>query len=269
MYLNDFIEEKYKSYDDVNLYYDGFLDYGENENLKDYINEFALYDKIKSISDELYFDYEIDNEFIKYRGRELNEYDNLNEFVYYNDIIINTYMYMWSVEEFNIDILKTYFTDGTFLLEGEYFLSYLKKIRGYLNARRSLREGSKGEEVLKNILDKYKIDYVREFSDGCINAETLRPLFYDFVIYINDKKIYVEVQGGQHYKPISFNGEGEEECITMFNKQKIRDSIKRKYAEDNGIFIELDYKEGNTDLLKKRINKVLIPLIKQLGGLKK
>ena len=62
MYLDDFIEEKYKSYDDVNLYYDGFLDYGKNENLKDYINEFALYDKIKSISDELYFDYEIDNE---------------------------------------------------------------------------------------------------------------------------------------------------------------------------------------------------------------
>ena len=122
MYLDDFIEEKYKSYDDVNLYYDGFLDYGKNENLKDYINEFALYDKIKSISDELYFDYEIDNEFIKYRGRELNEYDNLNEFVYYNDIIINTYMYMWSVEEFNIDILKTYFTDGTFLLEGEYLV---------------------------------------------------------------------------------------------------------------------------------------------------
>ena len=55
----------------------------------------------------------------------------------------------------------------------------------------------------------------------------------------------------------------------MFNKQKIRDSIKRRYAEDNGIFIELDYKEGNTNLLTKRINKVLIPLIKQLGGLKK
>ena len=43
----------------------------------------------------------------------------------------------------------------------------------------------------------------------------------------------------------------------MFNKQKIRDSIKRKYAEDNGIFIELDYKEGNTNLLKNLILKFL------------
>ncbi|MGM9971180.1 MAG: hypothetical protein ACI35W_02085 [Anaeroplasmataceae bacterium] len=114
----------------------------------------------------------------------------------------------------------------------------------------------RGEDLLIRILDKRNIDYVRQMSYGCINPKTGHELYYDFIIDYNGDLIFVEVQGGQHYQPIDFFG-GED----AYEYNVYKDNVKRKYAEENGVYVALDYREHNLKLLEKRIEEQLIPLI--------
>lgn len=61
------------------------------------------------------------------------------------------------------------------------------------------------------------------------------PLYYDF--YIPKYNVLIEYQGEQHYRPNPYFG-GEE----GYQKQRIRDNIKRDYAKDKGItLLEIPY----------------------------
>lgn len=115
----------------------------------------------------------------------------------------------------------------------------------------------KGERLLCEILDKKNINYTAQFSYGCINPKTGRELYYDFIIEYRSELIFVEVQGGQHYQPVDFFG-GED----AYEYNVYRDEIKKNYAEENGIYVALDYREHNLKLLEERIYEQLIPLIK-------
>ena len=67
-----------------------------------------------------------------------------------------------------------------------------------------------------------------------INPKTSYPLPYD--IFLKDYDAFIEIQGGQHYEFVPFfhvNQDG-------FLYQKKKDRMKKKYAVDNGIFIEVD-----------------------------
>lgn len=115
-----------------------------------------------------------------------------------------------------------------------------------------------GEELIKELLSNIGLKYKTQYSDGCVNDKTNRELPYDFIIYNNGNKFYLEIQGLQHYQPIDYFG-GED----AFESQKYRDSIKKLYAENNGVYIELDYRESNLKLLKERfMNKLMESLIK-------
>jgi hypothetical protein len=60
-------------------------------------------------------------------------------------------------------------------------------------------------------------------------------LSFDF--YLPNERICIEYNGQQHYKSCDIFG-GEE----GFEKQQIRDNIKRQYCKDNGIkLIEIPY----------------------------
>ncbi len=115
----------------------------------------------------------------------------------------------------------------------------------------------RGEELLKRILDKKGIIYTHQISCGCINPKTGRELYYDFVIEYGNELIFVEIQGKQHYQPVDFFG-GEE----AYEYNAYKDEIKKVYAEENGIYIALDYKEHNLQLLEERIYEQLMILIK-------
>ena len=260
------LQEKYLK-DDPNLYYDGYLDYGKEYILKDFINELEVYSEIENLRYEIcgYTDKEI--EFIRYRGRNeaTNIYDELDNFLYYNDIIIDTYTYVYGIEPYLSEDIKQYFIEGSFLDDGKRYLSFLKNLRKGLMTKRNLSRFSKGEKLLNEILKNKGYKFEREYSDGCINPETFYSLPFDFIIYVNDIKIYVEVQGGQHYKPINFDN-NKEVNEDNFKRLKQRDMIKKHFAEKNGIFIELDYKEGDVNKLEKRIYDELIPLLENLRG---
>ena len=123
-----------------------------------------------------------------------------------------------------------------------------------VGSRTNLKSGcpnccsSKMEGLIYNILTKHHIKFKTQHKfDDCKN---IFPLPFDF--YLEDYNATVEAQGEGHYQPIKFFG-GEEK----FEKQQIRDQIKRDYCKDNDIkLIEIPYWEFDN------IEEILI---KELG----
>lgn len=87
---------------------------------------------------------------------------------------------------------------------------------------------SKGNNLIKDILDKNNIEYIEEmkFKD-CKKKDFLR---YDF--YLPKYNIIIEYDGEQHFTSTSFYG-GEQ----GFNQRKKYDNIKNDYCKNNDILL--------------------------------
>jgi hypothetical protein len=69
-----------------------------------------------------------------------------------------------------------------------------------------------------------------------------KPIYPDFMIIKNNKKIIIEYNGEQHYKPVRFNNMDLKKAIKKFNKQKLRDNDLRDYCKYNNItLLEIPY----------------------------
>lgn len=115
---------------------------------------------------------------------------------------------------------------------------------------------TKGERRISEWLDKTNIDYVyQKRFDDCRNINTLP---FDFGIFLNKKWKLIEFQGGQHYFPVDFFGEGIEKAKLNFKEQVKRDKIKKRYCKDNNIrLIVIPYwkYEKIESILNKEFNK--------------
>ena len=105
---------------------------------------------------------------------------------------------------------------------------------------------------------KEKVKFVFGESDGCRNDKTNRELLFDFIIYHKGIKIYIEIQGRQHYTYNSFFYKNKSE----FEERLYKDKLKKKFAKENGIYIELDYSSSDLNYLEEQIKEKLLPLIK-------
>ena len=106
---------------------------------------------------------------------------------------------------------------------------------------------SKGEEAIKNWLNKNNITYIQQYKIN--NCRNINPLPFDFAI-VDDKlqvKCLIEFQGEQHYKPINYFG-GKKDYLTRIKN----DTIKRDYCLTNNIklFI-INYCENIDEKLKE------------------
>ena len=89
-----------------------------------------------------------------------------------------------------------------------------------------------GEREIINYLNKNNISYIYNkgyFKD--LLSEDGRVLKPDFII--EDKKIWIEYDGIQHFEPVDFAGKGEEWASEQFEKNKKHDNIKDEYAKEN------------------------------------
>lgn len=110
------------------------------------------------------------------------------------------------------------------------------------------KKESKGEREIRNFLNENKINYTPQKTfDGC-KKEKLLP--FDF--YLENINTCIEVQGIQQFKPIKYFG-GE----AKFDKQKIRDNIKKKFCELNNIqLVIISYKDNIIEKMKNIIKSV-------------
>ena len=90
---------------------------------------------------------------------------------------------------------------------------------------------SKGEEKIKEYLDKNNFKYINEFRIN--NCRDKRPLPFDFSVEINDQVYLIEYDGIQHFQE-SFNFESKKEADSLNNIIR-RDNIKNEYCDNNQI----------------------------------
>jgi len=108
---------------------------------------------------------------------------------------------------------------------------------------------SKGEKIVRNFLDKFKMKYIKEktFSD----CKSINVLAFDF--YIKKHKICIEYDGIQHFKAIEFFG-GEK----ILEETKKRDEIKNIYCIENDMkLIRIKYDENIEEKLIVELNEII------------
>ena len=144
------------------------------------------------------------------------------------------------------------------------FSNYLNKMNNHkieINSKlefwKKVKEhGSKGEQITRNFLRKYNINFKEQktFNDLYYkNKEHL--LRFDFQIWINEKDwILLEVDGLQHFKPSSFGGHlTEQEIQKNFEEGVERDNLKNEYCKNHNIILERIVWDCNKDKLIKNL----------------
>lgn len=102
------------------------------------------------------------------------------------------------------------------------------------------------KKTYKFIKEIFNIDAPKE----TININNKR-LIVDFSFVFNNKKIFVEYNGEQHYHPVCFGNANYKE---KFEEQKIRDEMLRIYCRDKNIqLLEIDGRLYKGDKIKKVI----------------
>lgn len=74
-------------------------------------------------------------------------------------------------------------------------------------------------------------------------------MYLPYDIYLPNKKIFIEINGLQHYEKNHFNQTHEE-----FDNRKYLDKLKKQYAKKNGTFIEIDLRKIET--VEQAIEKI-------------
>lgn len=99
---------------------------------------------------------------------------------------------------------------------------------------------SKGEKIIRKWLVENNINFMTQYHVYMKN----RNAYYDF--YIPKFKLFVEVHGAQHFGNHSFFK------IYSYEKQQLIDAQKQAYAEANGRYIMVDYREHDPELALER-----------------
>lgn len=105
-------------------------------------------------------------------------------------------------------------------------------------------KSSKGERKVETFLKKFEYKYIAQYTyDDC---RDILPLPFDF--YLPEYNILIEVDGEQHFYPISFGCKSKEKTLANFHKQLSHDKIKNEYCKKHNIpLIRIPYYEIQDD----------------------
>lgn len=94
-------------------------------------------------------------------------------------------------------------------------------------------KNSKGEARIEAILINLSLNFEKQKSFVDCSGDT-KPLLFDF--YIPDRRLVIEYDGEQHFKPVKFHrAMSQETAERMFEKTQRYDTIKDMYCRDQGL----------------------------------
>lgn len=108
---------------------------------------------------------------------------------------------------------------------------------------------SKGEEIIKSILEELKIDFISQYKFK--DCKDLLPLPFDF--YLPNYNLIIEYDGEQHFDVNRAFNSNE----NKFWETVIHDAIKNAYCEDNNInILRIPFWEYNNikEIIKNKLN---------------
>ena len=131
---------------------------------------------------------------------------------------------------------------------------YDVKWNNFLNGKRCpYCKRSKGEEKISEILKEFNVEYIAQYT--YLDCKDKRALPFDF--YIPSLNICIEYDGEQHYNPVKFKNQSEEEIENNYKITVKHDNIKTQYCLDNDIkLIRIPYWEFDNieNILKQELN---------------
>jgi len=114
---------------------------------------------------------------------------------------------------------------------------------------------SNGEKIIDNFLRNKNIFFIAQKRFQ--NCRDKKPLPFDF--YLPDYNLCIEFQGQQHFEPYFFTTfyKNYNDGKKHFEKQKIRDQIKKEYCKNNNIeLLEIRYNENIEEKLEEKIREL-------------
>lgn len=119
-----------------------------------------------------------------------------------------------------------------------------------------IRNESGGEFLVRSILNEFNINFKKEFSViNKINGRNQKYIKIDFQLNLNNKEIWIEYNGIQHYKYIN---NFFKETIDDYQKQLTRDKNVRDYCKEHDILlIEIPYTYTKYEILKPILEDIL------------
>ena len=131
---------------------------------------------------------------------------------------------------------------------------YDVKWNNFLNGKRCpYCKRSKGEEKISEILKEFNVKYIAQYT--YLDCKDKRTLPFDF--YIPSLNICIEYDGEQHYKPVKFKNQSEEEIENNYKITVKHDNIKTLYCLDHNIkLIRIPYWDFKNieNILKQELN---------------
>lgn len=94
---------------------------------------------------------------------------------------------------------------------------------------------SHGETQIYNDFTSFGIKFIHEdIFEGCVYKDYLP---FDFVVYDKDCNVIccIEYDWKQHYEPVRFGNQTQEDAEECFKNQQLRDKIKTDYCKNNNI----------------------------------
>lgn len=109
---------------------------------------------------------------------------------------------------------------------------------------------SKNEQIFGDYLDSLGIKYIREFRIN--SCKDIMPLPFDFKL--SDYNILIEIDGQQHYEPVTFGGCSKEVAQLHFECVKKHDKIKTDYCKQWNIsLLRISYLEIEDGTYKQKL----------------
>lgn len=132
-----------------------------------------------------------------------------------------------------------------------FICNYSKFLNGQFRCNSCATKMSKYEKIFEDFLKDNDIEYLYQYRIS--SCKCIKPLPFDFLIC--KERILVEIQGEQHYVPIRFYGETQEEANKNFELQIKRDRIKFDFCKEKNIpLLVLSYNEiMSKDFIPKTI----------------
>lgn len=113
---------------------------------------------------------------------------------------------------------------------------------------------SKGERIVRQWLERNKVIYKSQYKFPDCKDKCALP--FDF--YLPEYNTCIEYDGGQHFFPVNFSGEGAEYTEQQFKTTQYHDQIKNQYCADNGItLLRIPYFKN----IEEELNNFFIHLV--------
>jgi hypothetical protein len=126
--------------------------------------------------------------------------------------------------------------------------SFWVKPNGHVSSVAGCRtcKDSKGEILVSSILNKYGIEFIREFK--------ITPYKYRYDFYLPNVNIFIEFNGKQHYTVVPIFG-----GRAALKDVKKRDRIKKQIVKDNGgLMLTLTYLDLSEKIIETKIINYLL-----------